>query len=154
MKLIALLFAVLLSVTVTGQKKHLRPFDSSIQLTVSPNSDLGIGLKYTYKYLYISAARSSYSLPDNGSIDHYRASLGYFKTIMIDRMTKLTNLYCAGVVYNMYSNSKYRTLALNHNQLFPVSAEIGVGMGMGRLSAMIRYDVLKFDCYVDFGFNF
>lgn len=154
MKRISLcLFFIISAFAVHGQSNIL--YNNTVSLIVSPTELNGIGLGYSYKCIYISAARGTYNLPDNGYLDdHYKLSAGYVKQINVDRLSKFCNLYSVGLIYHLYGTAHYKTLELNPAELFPVSFEVGAGAGIGRFLGMFRFDPLKWEASLSFGISF
>jgi len=138
-----------------GQKSKYKQFNNTLSLVVSPAEETGIGIKYTYKIIYCSASRGSYKLPDSGLLDdHYKLSAGYVKQFNIDRMIKTSNFYSFGLSYHYYGRTYYKTLAIDTDELFPVSFEIGAGARLGRMSGMFVFDPMKWECSICFGISF
>ena len=112
-------------------------------LSLSPE-DRAIGIRSDIGHVYVSMSYGNYYLPFGGYIkDHSRIGIGL-----------IYSHYSIGMVYHSYGEV-YEALPLNKASLRPVSIEAGVRVFVTeRFVAALRYDVLRREGTVDFGFCF
>jgi len=112
-------------------------------LTLSPE-DRAIGIRADMEHVYVSMSYGNYYLPYGGYIkDHARTSIGF-----------IYDKYSIGMVYHSYGEV-YEALPLNKASLKPISVELGARVFVTeRFVAALRYDVLRREGTVDFGFCF
>jgi hypothetical protein len=106
--------------------------------------DNGIGLRADFGHTYLSMNYGNYWLPAGGYIkDHSRIALGL-----------IYRDFTLGMVYHHYGEVK-ETLELNKATFYPVTVELGVRVFVHKwFVAAIRYDVIRTEGVVDFGFWF
>lgn len=105
--------------------------------------DNGLGIRIDINGGYMSMSYGNYHLPYGGYIkDHARVSMG-----------GIYKWFSLGMSYHHYgevlTNQQLTNMALK-----PVSVEAGARIFINRFAACIRYDVLKHEGIVDFGWRF
>jgi hypothetical protein len=133
--LLAIIVTIVTVTTVTGQEVGYVSF--------SPG-DNGIGLRADCGHVYGSMQWGNYWLPYGRYIkDHSEIALG---VIYRD--------FTLGMAYHHYGDIS-ETLPLNKATFYPISVELGARVFVGKwFVAAIRYDVIRCEGTVDFGFCF
>ena len=123
------------TILATGQDYTVAYF------SISPE-DLGVGMRIDRPNTYMSMTYGNYSLPYGGYIhDHARVSIG-----------GLYKWFSLGLSYHHYGEV-YTEQQLTNMALKPVSVEMGARIFIGRFSSCIRYDILKHEGILDFGWT-
>jgi len=120
--------------------------------------DLGIGARYDRSIgdlgIYGSGAWGNYQLVNGGYInDHVRVALGGFFYLPEQMNNYIHTKVTIGAVYHFYGEKDYDG-GIDESAFFPLSAEIGIGTYIKRFALAMRFDILKFEGIIDFGFNF
>ncbi|MBP7509380.1 MAG: hypothetical protein KA807_16330 [Prolixibacteraceae bacterium] len=150
------LFMVLISSTLAGNTYLHR--NNATYIVLQPG-DFGIGLRYDRHFgnngVYTSLAKGRYRLPDGGYInDHYKASLGYMRQLPLKTNKPVHDYALIGLTYHTYGARQYGEGIINEKVFKPISFEVGVGANIFRFKYGIRFDILKHEGSIDFGFTF
>ena len=133
-KLIIVAFFIATTFVATGQNVAYVSF--------SPE-DLGIGMRIDVDHAYVSMTYGNYNLPYGGYIhDHAKIAIG-----------GMYKWFSLGMSYHHYGEV-LTDQQLTKMSLKPVSVELGGRVFVGRFVACIRYDILRYEGTVDFGFLF
>jgi len=131
-----ILLIALLSVTLVARGQNVA------YVTFSPE-DLGIGMRMDIDHAYMSITYGNYHLPYEGYIhDHAKIAIG-----------GIYKWFSFGMAYHHYGEVLTEQ-QLTNMALKPVSVELGARVFVGRFAACIRYDVLRYEGTVDFGWAF
>ena len=136
--IIAILFAIAIPLTAQEwQKEEVVGY-----LSFAPE-DRSIGLRFDVRGGYVSYSHGNYRLPDEGMIkDHQKLAIG------------LTHKqFTLGVAY--HHNGEVTTdMKLPKAVTKPLSIEAGVRIRCDRFVAALRFDPLRWEGILDFGFTF
>jgi hypothetical protein len=151
MKVVFVILFTLFSLVVSSQKRN------TIYICFQPN-DLGYGLRYDYSFngigIYNSVTYGGYQFAQARINNHLKLSSG----VMIFNKRKLYtgdyNLLSIGLSYNHYRGTNVWTSTFNPKAFKPVSLEIGAGTVVNRFSVAFRYELIKNNVSLDFGYKF
>lgn len=120
--------------------------NNAVYLTIQPG-DLGIGPRYDHTFsdfgIYTNATYGNYQLPAGGYIkDHYKVAIG-----------GIYKDWTLGISYHSLGEIK-ETVELTKRTLYEFSFELGTRISINRFITSIRWDVMRGEGLLDFGFTF
>ena len=147
-KIVLIAIAIIMTLASQGQhyKRPKNYYNDALFITLQPG-DLGVGLRYDHFYsdwgTYYNVTYGNYTLPEGGYIkDHWKAAIG-----------TSYKRYSFGVSYHHFGDI-YDTVGLTDRTLYNISCELGVSIDINRFISSIRWDILRGEGILDFGFSF
>jgi len=143
--------------TIVSAAAHSQ-YKNNLYVSLQPG-DLGVGIRYDRSIndlgVYGSGSWGNYTLMNGEYInDHIRFAVGGFFYLREQTNEYIHTKITLGAVYHIYGDRNYSHGIINEDVFFPLSAELGIGTYIKRFACALRFDIIKFEGIIDFGFNF